>query len=67
MRNLVCNRLLLGSTTLWSVDFSFNLGIEVLYSLNSVLYFYLFSFFNFYSFMFVDNMNLWVLMAEMLG
>ena len=52
---------------MWSVDLSLDLGIELIYSLNSVLYFYLFSFFNFCRFMFVDNMNLWVLMAEMLG
>ena len=67
MNSLVCNRLLLGSMTMWSVDFSLEFGFEVICSLNPVLYFYLFSFFNFCSFMFVDNINLWVLMAEMLG
>ena len=67
MRNLVCNRLMLGSITLWSVDFSLDLGTKAICSLNSVLYFYLFSFFNLCIFMFVDNMNLWVLIAEMLG
>ena len=67
MNNLVCNLLLLGSTTLWSVDFNLELGFEVICKLNFVLYFYLFSFFNFYSFMFVNNMNLWVLIVEMLS
>ena len=67
MNNLACNRLLLGSMTLWSVDFSLDIEIEVIFSLNPVLYFYIFSFLNLCSFMFVDNMNLCVLMVEMLG
>ena len=69
MNNLACNRLFLGSMTLWSVDFSLDLQIEVICSLNLVLYFYLFFFFfiNFCSFVFVISMNVWVLMAEMLG
>ena len=49
------------------MNFILELGIKDMYSLNSILYVYLFSFFNFYSFMFVDNMNLWVLMAEIIG
>ena len=67
MNNLACNRLLLGSTTLWSVDFSLDLEIEAICSLNLVLHFYLFYFFNLCSFVFVISMNVWVLMAEMLG
>ena len=67
MNNFACNQLLLGSTILWSVDFSLVTWIEVICNLNLVLYFYLFSFFNFCNFVFVINMNLWVLMAEMLG
>ena len=67
MNNLTCNQLLLGSTTLWSVNFSLDLEIEVICSLNPVLYFYLFSFFNFCSFVFVINMDLWVLIVEMLS
>ena len=67
MNTLVCNQLLLGSMTLWSVDFSLDLGIEVICSLNSVLYFYPFSFFKFFIFMFIINMNLWVLIAKMIG
>ena len=51
--------------TLWSVDFSLELGIEDICSLTFVLYFYLYSF-NFCSFVFVVNMDLWVLMVEML-
>ena len=39
MNSLVCNRLLLGSTTLWSVDFNLEFGFEVICSLNPVLYF----------------------------
>ena len=31
MNSLICNQLLLGSTTLWSVDFSLDLKIEVIY------------------------------------
>ena len=57
MNNLACNRLLLGSTTLWSVDFNLDLKIEVIFSLNPILYFYLFFFFNLYSFVFVISMN----------
>ena len=67
MNNLACNQLLLGSMTLSSVDFILDLEIEVICSLNPVLCFYLFSFFNFCSFVFSINMNLWVLMVEMLG
>ena len=67
MNNLACNQLFLGSTIFWSVDFSLDLDIEVICSLNPVLYFYLFSSFSFCSFVFVINMNLWVLMAKMLG
>ena len=67
MNTLVCNQLFLGSTTLWSVGFSLNMGIEVICSLNSVLYFYIFSFFKFYSLVFIINMNLWVLIAKMIG
>ena len=67
MNNLACNRLLLGNMTLWSVDFSFDLEIEVILCLNPILCFYLFSFFNFCSFVFVISMNVLVLMAEMLG
>ena len=67
MRNLVCNQLLLRSTTLWSMDFSLELGIEDICSLTSVSYFYVYSFFNFCSFMFVINMNVWVLTVEMIG
>ena len=67
MNNLACNRLLLGNTTLWSVDFSLELEIEVIFNLKSILYFYLFSFFNFLNFVFVISMNVWVLMAKMLG
>ena len=52
---------------MWSVDFSLKFGFEVICNLNPTFYFYLFSFFNFCSSMFVDNMNLWVLMVEMLG
>ena len=66
MNNLVCNRILLEEQP-YRVDFSLELKIEVICSLNPVLYFYLFSFFNFYSFVFVANMILWILMAEMLG
>ena len=46
MNNLACNRLLVGSTTLWSVDFRLDLEIQVIFSLNPVLYFYIFSFIN---------------------
>ena len=67
MNNLSFNLLLLGSTTLWSVDFSLDLEIEVICNLNPILYFYLFSFFNFCNFVFFINMNVWALMAEMLG
>ena len=64
---MVCNQLLLGNMTLWSVDFSLDLEIGDYCSLNSVLNFYLFSLFNSCSFIFVISMNLWVLMAELLG
>ena len=67
MNILICNRLLMGSTTLWSVDFNLDMGIEVICSLNLVLYFYFFLFFKFYSFVFIINMNLWVFIAEMTG
>ena len=67
MNNLACNRLLLGNMTLWSVDFNLDLEIEVICSLNPILYLYLFSFFNLCSFVFVININLWVLLTEMLG
>ena len=67
MNTLVCNQLLLGSTTLWSVNFSLDLGIEIISCLNSIFYFYLFSFFKFCYFVFIINMNLWVLITEMIG
>ena len=67
MNNLACNQLLMGSTTFWSVDFRLDLEIQVIFSLNPVLYFDIFSFINFCNFVFVNNMNLWVLMVEMLG
>ena len=51
MNNLACNRLLLGSMTLWSLDFSLDLEIEVICSLNPVCI----------------SINVWALMAEMLG
>ena len=54
------------STTIWSMDFSLELEIEDICSLTFVLYFYLYSF-NLCSFMFVVNINLWVLMVEMIG
>ena len=67
MNNLACNQLLLGSMTLWSVDFNLDLGFKDICSLIFVLYYHLYLFFNLCSFMFVINMNLWVLMAEMIG
>ena len=67
MNTLVCNQLLLGSTILWSVDFSLDMGIEVICILNSILYFYIFSFIKFYSFVSIININLWVLITEMIG
>ena len=65
MNNLACNQLLLGSTTLWSVDFNLDLGFKDICTLISVLYYHLYLFF--LSFMFVINMNLWVLMDKMIG
>ena len=53
--------------TLWSVDFNLDLEIEDYYSFIVVLYFNLYSSFNFCSFMFVLNMILLVLMVEMVG
>ena len=49
------------------MDFGLELKIEVNCSLNPILYFYPFSFFNLCSFMFVDDRILWILMVEMLG
>ena len=64
--NLVCNRRLLGSTTLWSVYFSLDFGVEDSCSVISILFFYLFSFINFYNFMFVLNM-IFFLMIEIVA
>ena len=49
------------------MDFSLDLEIEVICSLNFFLSLYLLSVFNFYSFMFIINMNVLVLMYEMVG
>ena len=51
---------------MWSVDCSLDLEIEDYYIFISVLYFNLYSSFNFRIFMFVLNMILLVLMVEML-
>ena len=49
------------------MDFNLDLEIKDYYSFISVLYFNLYSSFNFYSFLFVINMDLLVLMIEMVG
>ena len=67
MNNLVCNRIVFEIQSFRVQISAGMLRIEVIYSLNTILYFYLFFFFIFYSFMFVDNMNLWFLTVEMLG
>ena len=55
MKNLGCNQILLEEQPC---------GVWIS---NTILYFYLLSFFNFCNFLFVDNMILWVLIAKMLG
>ena len=67
MNFLVCNLILLKEQPCGVWNFSLELVFELICRLNNILYFYLFSFFNFCNFVFVDNMILWVLMAEMLG
>ena len=67
MKNLVCNRILLEEQPCGVWSFILELGFEHICSLNTVLYFHIFSFFNFCNFVFVNNMILWVLMVEMLG
>ena len=67
MKNLACNQILLEEQPCGVWSFSLELGFEHIFSLNTALYFYLFSFLNFCNFVFVDSMILWVLMAEMLG
>ena len=67
MNFMVCNQILLEEQPCGVWSFSLELGFEHICSLNTILYFYLFSFFNLCNFMFVNSMILWLLMAEMLG
>ena len=67
MKNLAYDRILLEEQPCGVWSFILELGYEHICSLNTMLYFYLFSFFNFYNFVFVNSMILWVLMAEILG
>ena len=56
MNNLACNRILLEEQPCGVWNFNLKLGFEHICSLNTILYFYLFFFFNFCNFVFVDNM-----------
>ena len=45
-------------------NLSLEFEIEDIFIFNPVLYFYMFSFFIFYSFVYVLKMDMWILLAE---